>query len=77
MSMPKGTIIKSDEEKHKNSFRVYLTNDELEKFYDVANFYEMRNGVMMRMIFNNFYEDFRNMSDLERLRLRLRLSLGE
>lgn len=69
MSMPKGTIIKSDEEKHKNSFRVYLTNDELEKFYDVANFYEMRNGVMMRMIFNNFYEDFRNMSDLERLRL--------
>lgn len=69
MSMPKGTIIKSDEEKHKNSFRVYLTNDELEKFYDVANFYEMRNGVMMRMIFNSFYEDFRNMSDLERLRL--------
>ena len=69
MSMPKGTIIKSDEEKHKNSFRVYLTNDELEKFYDVANFYEMRNGVMMRMIFNSFYEDFRSMSDLERLRL--------
>lgn len=69
MGMLKGTIIKSDEEKHKNSFRVYLTNDELEKFYDVANFYEMRNGVMMRMIFNNFYEDFRNMSDLERLRL--------
>ena len=69
MSIPKGTIIKSDEEKHKNSFRVYLTNDELEKLYDVANFYEMRNGVMMRMIFNNFYEDFRNMNDLERLRL--------
>lgn len=69
MSMPKGTIIKSDEEKHKNSFRVYLTNEELEKFYDVANFYDLRNGVMMRMIFNSFYEDFRNMSDLERLRL--------
>ena len=69
MSMPQGTIIKSDEEKHKNSFRVYLTNDELRKFYEVASFYDERNGVLMRAIFNSFYEEFRKMTDTERLKL--------
>lgn len=69
MSMPKGTIIKSDEEKHRNTYRVYLTDDELKKIWEMAGHYETGNAVITRKIINAFYEIWKNMNQNERIGL--------
>lgn len=69
MSMQKGTIIKSDEEKHRNTYRVYLTDDELKKIWDMARHYETGNAVITRKIINAFYEIWKDMNQNERIGL--------
>ena len=64
----KGQMLKASEEKHTNHFQVYFTDDEMKKIWEVSDYFDVRQGVLMRKLFNRFYEDFEKMDDIERLK---------